>query len=448
MTAGSASIQETTARETVRDRGLVRAIGGVAFAAAIINVVVGAGIFSLPGRMAAAAGPDAWIAYLACAVGVGAVMICFAEAGSRVPTSGGTYGYVQAAFGPATGFVAGMLLWISCVLANAGIADALAATLGGLLPALRGPVARALIIAVVIGGLAAVNLAGAGRAARLLLWGTVVKLVPLAVVVLVGVWFVHGANLHAGGVAQGGIGRAIILSLFAFQGAETTIAASGEVADPARTVPRALLGAMGAVAVLYVALQLVTQGLLGARLAGAANPLADAMATVDPRLGVLLLAGAALSMLFWIGADILGAPRVLFAFARDGLLPRALGRVDPRTGVPHVAVIVHSALALALAITGSFEPLAVLSVLAATTLYLMGSGAAWRLRHRDTAVAGAPLRIPGLPAAAVVAIASCAVLIALAEPAEIAGLAAAVVLSLVIYAAARALTRRGAPRPD
>ena len=94
---------------------------------------------------------------------------------------------------------------------------------------------------------------------------------------------------------------------------------------------------------------------------GATVPLADAMARISPALSVLMLVGAALSMLGWMGSDLLGTPRILFAFARDGRLPRVLGRVHPHTRAPHVAIVVYAVLAIGVSLTGSFAELAVLS---------------------------------------------------------------------------------------
>jgi hypothetical protein len=114
---------------------------------------------------------------------------------------------------------------------------------------------------------------------------------------------------------------------------------------------------------------------------------------------------AAISMLFWIAGDLFGAPRALFAFGRDGFLPAALGRLHPTTKVPHVAILVHTAIAFVLAVTGTFEQLAILAALASTILYALACAAAWRLRRMDVAVLGDPPRMPGLPLAAVIGIA-------------------------------------------
>ena len=362
-----------------------------------------------------------------------AVVLCFAEAGSRVPTSGGTYGYVEAAFGPLSGFVAGVLLWLSCVLAAGGIASAFAAALGRLAPVLAHPGWQAALIVAVIALVTAVNLAGVRPAARLIAAATLVKLMPLALFVVVGALFVHPANLSAGAAPDAaGIGRAILLSLFAFQGMETALGASGEVADPTRTLPRALVGAMAFVALFYIAIQAIAQGLLGTALGASTAPLADAMATIDPRLGVVLVVGTAISMGGWLGSDMLGAPRVLFAFARDGYLPAALGGVSG-TGVPRPAILTHAAIAALLAITGTFETLVVLSVLSACALYFGGCAAALVLRRRGVALAGTPLRLPGLTAWTVLGCGSMVAVILLAQWNEIVGLAGAVAGSCALY---------------
>ncbi|MFZ0662392.1 MAG: amino acid permease, partial [Acidobacteriaceae bacterium] len=109
-----------------RDAGLVRAVGTWSLAANIVSMIIGAGIFAVPGALAACMGAYAPLAFGACGAGMGAVALCWAEGGSRIPTSGGAYGYVEAAFGPLTGYVAGTLLWLGDVLACGGIAAALA----------------------------------------------------------------------------------------------------------------------------------------------------------------------------------------------------------------------------------------------------------------------------------------------------------------------------------
>src|SRR6266850_629383 len=136
-------------QENQRDIGLIRALGPWTLAASIVSMIVGAGIFAVPAALAACVGPYAPLAFLACGVAVGAVAICLAEGGSRVPTSGGIYGVVEAAFGPLAGYVSGTLLWVCCVLACGAVAAALADVAATLFPqSLIGPVRGAVIVGV------------------------------------------------------------------------------------------------------------------------------------------------------------------------------------------------------------------------------------------------------------------------------------------------------------
>jgi amino acid transporter len=420
--------------EQQRDKGLVRAVGTWGLTASIINIVVGAGIFAVPAALAAGIGPYAPLAFIVCAIAIGSVAICFAEGGSRIPTSGGAYGYIEAAFGPLISYVAGTLLWFSDALACGGVAAALADVVVSVMPPQVRTPAHAAVVIGAIGAIAWVNIGGVARGTRLVNTATLVKLIPLAVFVIAGAGAVHIVNfMPSAQPSSGGVGRALILALFAFTGMEVSLAASGEVVRPARTIPRALAIAMLFVTLLYVAVQVIAQGILGASLATSTVPLADAMARISPALRALMLVGAALSMLGWMGSDLLGSPRMLFAFARDGRLPRALGRVHPSTHAPHVAIVVYAALAIGLSLTGTFAELAVLSMLTVAPLYIAGCAAAWRLSRAGVALAGAPLNFRFLRAAMLTGICSMVVLVALASRDEILGLAAVLAACVIVF---------------
>lgn len=397
-------------------------------------MIVGAGVFVVPAALAASAGPYATLAFLACGFAVGTVAICFAEGGSRVPTSGGVYGLIEAAFGPLVGYITGTLLWVSCVLACGGVSAALGDLLASLFPpSLMAPV-RSVVIVGVVGGIAFVNIGGVARGARLVSTATAVKLVPLMIFIIAGATAVHASNfsptVH---LDPQSLGRATILGVFAFIGMETSLCASGEVREPNRTIPRALGIALLSITVLYVVIQVVAQGILGSSLATSKAPLADAMAQIHPALRALMLVGTALSMFGLISGDILSSPRQVFAFARDGLLPRALARLHPQSHAPHVAILSYAALAIALAVTGTFAELVVLSTLAAAALYIAGCAAAWVLARRRVALAGTPLEFRFLGTATVIGISSMVVLIALGSRQEINGLLALIGLSALVY---------------
>lgn len=420
--------------ENPRDAGLVRAVGPWGLAASTVGIVVGAGIFAVPAKLAAGVGSYAPLALLVCAVAIGAIAICFAEGGSRLASSGGAYGYIAAAFGPLTGFIAGVAAWVGSVLASGGVTAAIADVVGSVLPPHLWPVVRVLVIVGVIGGIALVNVGGVVHATRLVSAATLLKLAPLLVFLVVGAGAIHGANfaptVHPD---SAGLGRALILALFAFSGMEISLGASGEVANPARTIPRALVIAMVGVTVLYVAIQVVAQGILGPELAHSSVPLADAMGRISPVLRALMLVGAAVSMFGLLSSELLGNPRVLFAFARDGLLPRPLARLHSVNRVPHVAILTNAGIAMILALGGDFAQLAIWSTLATALLYMLGCAAAWRLARRGVAQAGTPLGFRWLGIAACVGIASMLVLVALAERQEILGLVGVVGASALVF---------------
>jgi amino acid transporter len=399
-------------------------------------MIVGAGIYAVPGALAASAGPYAALAFVVCALSIGSVAICLAEGGSRIPTSGGIYGYVEAAFGPGAAYIAGTMLWVGDVLACGGVAAAVADVTVNALPHSTSGVVHPIVIMAVVGGIALVNLRGVERGARLVSVVTAIKLVPLAIFVIAGAFAMHRTNFVQTALpSTEGLGRAVILCVFTLMGMETALAASGEVRDPNRNIPRALGIALVSTTVLYVAIQVVAQGVLGPSLASSTVPLADAMGRISPALRLLMLGAAGVSMFGWIASDILGSPRILFAFARDGRLPRVLGQLHPQTHVPHVAILIYAGIAILLALTSSFTELAVVAALTSGVLYPMGCCASWLLARRGVAEAGPPLNFRWLGTATVISVVSMVILIALASRQEIIGLAVLVGLSCLAYAA-------------
>ena len=395
--------------------------------------------------LAACIGPYAPLAFLACGLAIGAVAICFAEGGSRVPTSGGIYGVVETAFGPLAGYVAGTLLSVCCVLACGAVAAALGDVADTLFPKAFQALVRGAVIVGSIFGIALVNIAGVSRGARLVSAVTALKLIPLAIFIVVGATAMSRANfVVAVEPDASGFGRSLILAVFALVGMEAALCASGEVVRPNRTVPRALIIAIVSTTILYVTIQMIAQGVLGSALASSKAPLADAMALVHPWLRALMLVGTAVSMIGWLSSDILGSPRQLFAFARDGLLPRALGVLHRRSHVPHVSILCYCAVAAALALTGTFAELVVLSTLATAALYIGGCAASWTLARRGVALSGEPQNFRFLAAATVIGIGSMLTLIALGSRQEILGLAALIAVSVLLYGCRRVVPSRWA----
>jgi APA family basic amino acid/polyamine antiporter len=247
-------------------------------------------------------------------------------------------------------------------------------------------------------GLAAVNIRGVSRGARVIEVFTAAKLVPLLFFVVVGAFFVSPANLRWDALpAAGQVATTVGTLIFAFTGIETALMPSGEVKDPTRTVPRAAMLALGAATLLYLAVQAVGLGVLGTALGDdKVAPLASATATFAGSTGAaLVLAGASISMFGWLTGSILAGPRALFALARDGFLPRGLAAVHPRFHTPHLAILAYGVLAIAISLTSSYQQLAVLSNLASFGVYILGAFAVWRLRVRDVRTDQPPFLMPG-----------------------------------------------------
>ena len=379
------------------EAALVRALGVRQLTAAIVNATVGAGIFVLPALVSQGLGAAAPVAFLLCAAIMALIAITLAMAGSRVALTGGIYAYAEVAFGPCVAFLAGVLQWLSGLLAVSGVASALIDQFAALTGVEAGA-AHLVALALVLAMLAHLNARGVRVGARLIEAVTVVKLLPLLVFVGVGAFFVGPSAIAWPGFPDGdALGRSVLLLIFAYGGVEVALAPGGEVKDPARTVPRALFLALGVTTLLYVAIQLVAQGVLGSQLSQETGaPLAAAAGRFLGQAGIMLmLLGALCSMFGYLCGDMLSTPRSLYALARDGFLPSALARVHPVHRTPATAIWTHAALALLCASTSTFQSLAIISNVGLLLLYLLGCAAALELARRDVRLDAPPFAMPG-----------------------------------------------------
>ena len=393
------------------DHQLVRGIGIPALTANIVSSTIGAGIFVIPATVARELGPTAPLAFLCCAFAMVLFVTCFAMAGSRVSLTGGLYAYVEVAFGPYIGFLAGVLYFLTALVAVAGVVNVLANSIALVVPFLGGSVMRIVVMLAVYGSLVLINIRGVRQGAEAVTAITVAKLLPLLLFICVGIFFIHPTNLTwSGWPTSKSLGDAVILLIFAFVGIEVALIPSGEVKNPARTVPRSAYLALLITTIIYILIQIVGQGTLGTDLAKHPDsPLAESAATFLGNLGrTILLAGATVSAFGFVTSDILSSPRMIFAFGRDGALPKFFAHVHSRYRSPDVAIVTYAVIAFALSISGTFERLAVLSNVAVLLMYLICCAACWFLIQRDVRADGArPFTFPGMkivPGLAIVAI--------------------------------------------
>src|SRR5215203_3757285 len=205
------------------DAQLVRAIGMRQLTASIINVTIASSIFLMPATVAGRLGAAAPLAYLVCAALMALIALCFAAAGSRVSLTGGLYAYIETAFGGFAGFLGGYLYSVTACLSVASVATAFAGTAGVIWPAFAGGPARALLLTVLLGVLAAVNVRGIKPGILLVELITAAKLIPLLFLVVAGVWSVNIDFLRMSLPSVSQVGQASIVLLFAFVGVEVAL---------------------------------------------------------------------------------------------------------------------------------------------------------------------------------------------------------------------------------
>ncbi len=426
------------------DDQLVRALGVPSLTANIINSTVGAGIFALPALVAAQIGAGAPLAFLLCALAMVVFVTSFALAGSRVSVTGGLYAYVEAAFGRYVGFVAGVLYFLTAILASSGIVALIADTIGAMAPLFARGLPHFLVVLLVLTVLAWTNVRGVKSGAGAVWIVTIAKLLPLFLFVGAGIFFAKRADaLTIVWPGASPLGRGVLLLLFAFVGIEVALMPSGEVKNSGRTVPRAIYLALGVTTVLYLLIQFVAQGILGDTLGQFPKaPLAEAASRFLGEPGRnLMLVGASISAFGFLASDILSSPRVLFAFGRDRFLPKAFAHVHPRFRSPDLAILVYCAIAAVLSLSSTFQQLAILSNVAVLLLYILSCGAALVLLRRDPPGGGAPFHFPGASVFPVLGIGISLVILAQATRSELMISAAVVVVASVLFLLQRQLRR-------
>nr|WP_232338645.1 APC family permease [Lysobacter soli] len=400
-----------------------------------INDVVGSGIYLLPAAAAALLGPASLWAVLLAGLAVSLLVLCYAQAASYFDAPGGGYLYAREAFGPFIGFEVGWMLLLTRVATAAALANGLAEAVTHFWPAADAGWARVSIVSGSIALLVAINVVGVRAAANAGVLLAVGKLVPLALFVAIGVFFVD-TSLAAPSTAPltaRPLAEAALLLLFAYAGFENLPAAAGEYRNPRRDVPFALLTMIATVTFVYVSVQWVALGTLP-DLAHSSTPLAEAASRFSGEgLALVMTVGASISILGTSSNTVLMAPRYLLALSQDGYGPRWLGAIHPRFRTPAVSIVLIGAVSLGLALSGSFVQLALLSVVSRLCTYLGTAGSVLVLRHKHGDREGA-LRLPGGPLIPVAAIVLSLALLASAQAANLIAAAIALVIGAVVYA--------------
>ena len=430
---------------TRNDAGLIRGIGRWALTAFALNLTVGSGILGLPAKLHALVGNYSTVVIVICGLLIALIALCFAEIGSRFERTGGPQLYASVAFGPTMGFTVGWLLWISRLGTCAAVSNLMVDYGQVLLPVLAQSWARAAAIGLMVATYAWINIRGIRQAAAVNTVFTLAKLVPFFTFAAVGLFFMDPHALRLGALPPASdLSTAILLAAFAFFGFDSTTILAGEVRDAQRSVPFAILLSVSIVVVLYTLIQVVCVGTLP-NLATVERPLADA-ATVfaGPWAAIAVALTAVVACAGVYGASATPATRLLFAMADHRQLPSTLARINSRSHTPIAAILVTSAAALALALSGSFIYLVKITLIARVTIYAITCLTLPIFRRRKD-VPEATVMIPGASTIACVCAFLCVLFLVKSSMRELLDVAIGALVGLAISGVTRRRSRSSAP---
>jgi len=394
-----------TAHVTTERPALIRAIGRWGLTAAVVNSVIGSGVFGLPSPLAGFVGQWSPLAVLIAGAGIFVIVLCFAEVASRFDDPGGPYLYTRDAFGPALGFQIGWLhIWTRFVSA-AAVLNVISAYLSPLVPWAGTPLGRAAVMIFTMILVTAVNVSGVRRASWTINLFTIAKLLPLALVITFGVFHVEQSILATQEVAAPKWSDAVLLLMFGYGGFESAVVAGSESRDPRRDTAFALITAMLAITLIYCLVQIAVIGVLP-NAAQSKAPIADTLGQLLGPAGLTLGSIAVLVSVYgWLTGFSLMSPRIFYSMASRHELPEIFARVHHDFRTPYVAIIVNSAVALGLALASNFVQLATFGAISRLGIFIATCAALIALRKRH----GLPgtFRLAGGPIFSIVGIGFC-----------------------------------------
>jgi amino acid transporter len=352
--------------------GLRREISQLGFGAIALNGTIGAGIFALPAVAIERAGwLSPWI-YVACGLLILAIVFVFARVASYFSDTGGPVTYATRAFGPFIGFQAGWLLTLSRAAAFAANAHLMVTYAGWAWPPLTEGLVHELAVLGVCLLLAVINVIGIRRGMVAIFALTVLKLLPLLLLVLFGLGQISPQSFTGGDTPPlDSLGETMLIVFYAFVGFESAVVPAGEARNPKRDIPLALVRTILAITLFYFLIQVVTLS-VAPEVAGSKTPLADVALILMGTAGAALLTlGAVFSITGNLTSSMLSAPRMLYAMGQLGSLPPWFGRIHERYHTPANAILFYALFSLVLALSGGFVWLAAMSTVVRLMVYVM-----------------------------------------------------------------------------
>ena len=365
---------------------LVRGISRWDLTAIAINTIIGQEFFGLPAKVTALIGSWSLLAFIACALIIGLVVLCFAEVSSRFQSTGGMYLYAKEGFGSVVGFEVGWLYWIVRVTTFAANCNAFLIYLSIFYPAANEGSLRIILIIAIVLMMTIVNIIGVRESAILTNIFTIGKIIPLLIFAIVGMFFIQPANFTFGEApAYGKFSEAVLLLIYAFVGFEAAAIPAGETKDPKKNVPFALLLALVFCAILFIAIQIVAMGTLP-ELADSKTPLADAAGKFLGSLGASFIAiGALISILGNLNGGFLASSRIPFAMSEQKELPEFIGKTHEKFKTPYISILITAIVILIWTIQSSFFSAVAIATITRLIVYATTCAALPVLRNREDA---------------------------------------------------------------
>jgi basic amino acid/polyamine antiporter, APA family len=357
------------------DGDLVRGLGARSAVAVVVGAVIGSGVFLVAADIRASVASPIWGVAVWIAAGLLSLIggLTFAELGGRFPGTGGQYVYLREAFGPRIAFLFGWTVFLVIQAGSiAAVSAAFASVLGELVPL---SAAGKLAIAIsVIGASTLIHLLGVRRGGLVLDVLSALKVLALVGLGLAGL-VLSSRSIHdlpatpAPGPASFGV--ALIAAFWAYDGWNNVGYLAGEVRNPRRIVPLAMIGGIGIVGVLYVLVNLAIHLALSPdELARSAHPAIDAATRLaGTGAGTAILFCILLSTVGCVHGLVMAGARIPYAMARDGVVPAPLARLTPRTHAPAAALILQMAWSIVLVLSGTYDQLFTYVIAAAFSFY-------------------------------------------------------------------------------
>ena len=400
---------------------LARAIGRWGLAALMINAVIGSGIFGLPSKVASLTGSQSPFVFVIAALGIAVIAGCFAELASRFSQTGGPYLYARAAFGRFAGIETGWLSALSRIASTAANANLFTLYLAEFWPSLERRAATAFTITILLGALAAFNVRGVKMGAAASSFLGVSKLIPLFIFVLLGCAFIATRGTpsfipHESHDTSAWL-NGMLLAIVAYVGFEGALIPAGEIRNPQRDAPIAILIALATCTPIYVLVQFVVVHTLSDSARAQRPLLAAAHIFGGTPLVPLIGIGVVLSILGFLAGSMIASPRILFALAEQKDFPQCFAAVHSRYRTPYISIIAFAALVCILALAGNFAWNAKLTAVSRLVTYALSCAALPTLRRKSTEHPG--FRLPAGNILSIIGILFCGLLISRIGKAEV-----------------------------